>query len=182
MPVRANIFEQLLKDADYDVKEIDYLVNGFTKGFELQYDGSRRVKKTSPNLRLRVGSPVQLWNKVMMEVEKGRYTGPFDKPPFEFFIQSPIGLVPKDKGLKTRLIFHLSYPRSGDSVNSQIPYEQCKVKYPLFDEAIQLCIQAGVGCSMGKSDMSSAFRHVLMRKEDWILLVMKATNPMDGKT
>ena len=45
------------------------------------------------------------------------------KPPFEHFIQSPISLVPKDNGAKTRLIFHLSHPRSGKyrSVNAGIP-------------------------------------------------------------
>ena len=57
----------------------------------------------------------------MTEVQAKRYTGPYEKVPYEFFIQSPIGLVPKDKGKKTRLIFHLSYPRDGDSVNSGIP-------------------------------------------------------------
>ena len=35
---------------------------------------------------------------------------------------------------------------------------------------------------MGKSDMSSAFRHVPMSKKDWPLLLMKTTNPKDGKT
>ena len=96
-------------------------------------------------------------------------------------MQSPIGLVPKDKGKKTRLIFHLSYPRNGDSVNSGIPYEKCTVQYPDFDEAVKLCLQEGVNCSVGKSDMSSAFRHVPMRKDQWWLLVMKAVHPVTKK-
>ena len=77
----------------------------------------------------------------MAEVKLGRFAGPFDKPPLEYFVQSPIGLVPKDKGLKTRFIFHLSYPRSGNSVNSGIPKELCTVKYPDFDEAVKLCLR-----------------------------------------
>ena len=108
-------------------------------------------------MKLRVGSQTELWNKVMKEVELGRYAGPYESPPFENYVQSPIGLVPKDKGLKTRLIFHLSYPRSGDSVNSGIPKDQCSVKYPDFEEAVKLCIREGVNCSLAKSDMSSAF-------------------------
>ena len=48
---------------------------------------------------------MELWNKVMKEVELGRYVGPVERPPFDSYVQSPIGLVPKDKGLKTRLIF-----------------------------------------------------------------------------
>ena len=180
-PVNVNKFEELLREASYNENETDYLINGFRNGFSLEYQGSRDTVQTAPNLKLRVGSHVELWNKVMAEVEKGRYAGPFDSPPFDKYIQSPIGLVPKDKGTKTRLIFHLSYPRTGSSVNSEIPKESCTVKYPAFDEAVRICLQAGRGCSMGKSDMSSAFRHVPIRVKDWAVLVMKATNPLDAK-
>ena len=72
------------------------------------------MKVKSPNLKLNIGDEVDLWNKVMKEVKLGRYAGPFKEIPDEFaddFIQSLIGLVPKDDGKDTRLIFHLSYPR-----------------------------------------------------------------------
>ena len=49
----------------------------------------------------------------MKEVKLKRFAGPFESSPFEDFIQSPVGLVPKDNGKDTRLIFHLSYPRTG---------------------------------------------------------------------
>ena len=181
-PVKAQVFRQMLIEAKYDKNETDYLVDGFTNGFSLEYTGDRDTVKTATNLKIRIGTQTDLWNKVMLEVEKGRYAGPFEKPPFENYIQSPIGLVPKDKGKKTRLIFHLSYPRTGKSVNSEIPKEYCTVKYPAFDEAIKICLSAGKGCYMGKSDMSSAFRHVPMKPSEWQLLVMKAENPKDGKT
>ena len=93
---------KLLTESNYDAVETNYLVEHFTLyGFSLEYGGSRDVKQTAPNLKLRVGDHIQLWNKVMAEVEKWRYAGPFDKPPFDKFIQSPIGLVPKDKVTKT---------------------------------------------------------------------------------
>ena len=64
----------------------------------------------------------------MKEVKEERYAGPFEKIPFEHYIQSPIGLVPKDWGKDTRLIFHLSYPRDGkSSVNANTPSELCSV-------------------------------------------------------
>ena len=46
----------------------------------------------------------------MKEVQVGRFAGPsdLDNLPFDSFIQSPVGLVPK-AGNKTRLIFHLSF-------------------------------------------------------------------------
>ena len=179
-PVDVDAFEKLLIESRYDEAETEYLVQGFRNGFSLEYEDERNVVKEAPNLKLRVGNHIQLWNKVMTEVQKKRYAGPFDEPPFQHYIQSPIGLVPKDKGKKTRLIFHLSYPRSGDSINSQIPKDKCSVQYPQFDEAVKMCIEAGRSCFMGKSDMSAAFRNIGMAKKDWSLMVMKAKNPVNG--
>ena len=72
----------------------------------------KNVQVKSPNLKLEgVGDELTLWNKVMKEVKLKRYAGPFEQIPFKHFIQSPIGLVPKDGGKDTRLIFHLSYPK-----------------------------------------------------------------------
>ena len=177
-PIRPDRLKDLLELSHYDEIKTQYLVQGFTKGFSLQYEGKLTGRRLAPNLKLRVGNKIELWNKVMKEVQLGRFAGPFKEPPFETFVQSPIGLVPKDKGLKTRLIFHLSYPKDGESVNSGIPHHKCTVKYPDFDEAVKLCLEEGVGCSIGKSDMSSAFRHVPMAKDQWWLLVMKAENPV----
>ena len=141
-PVKADVLEKLLKQSKFDLDKTNYLVNGFKEGFKLHYSGNlKECQRLAPNLKLRVGSKLELWNKVMAEVKLGRFAGPFDKPPLEYFVQSPIGLVPKDKGLKTRFIFHLSYPRSGNSVNSGTPKELCTVKYPDFDEVVKLCLK-----------------------------------------
>ena len=165
-PVKAELLGQLLDQTGYDTKKKEFLVHGFEHGFSLEYKGDlTKCKRLAPNLKLRVGSLKELWNKVMTEVELGQFAGPFEEPPFEYFVQSPIGLVPKDKGTKTRLIFHLSYPKDGCSVNSVISHDKCTVHCPDFEEAVRLCIQEGVGCKMGKSDMSSAFRHVPMAKD-----------------
>ena len=122
-PVKVKEFEELLKQANYNEDKTEFLIQGFTRGFSLEYMGPKRVAKKSANLKLSVGSPTELWNKIMTEVKAKRYAGPFRKIPYKYYIQSPVGLVPKDKGKKTRLIFHLSYPKTGDSVNSGIPDE-----------------------------------------------------------
>ena len=127
-PVNAHKLRDLLNMAGYDKDKTDFLFKGFKEGFSFNYQGNlNKVRRYAPNLKFRIGSPTELWNKVIKEVSLGRYAGPYDEPPFEHFVQSPIGLVPKDKGKKTRLIFHLSYPRNGDSVNSGIPKESCTV-------------------------------------------------------
>ena len=185
-PVKVHIYERLLKQAGYDKDKTKSLVNGFSKGFSLGYKGPSRVRMQSPNLKLTVGSQLELWNKIMVEVKAKRYAGPFNKMPFRNYIQSPVGLVPKDKGKKTRLIFHLSYPRRGRngqlSVNACIPEELCSVKYPDFMEAVAICMEAGQACFCAKSDMSMAFRNVPMNRKSWCYLILKAKHPVTGIT
>ena len=67
-------------------------------------------------------------------------------------------------------------------MNSGIPQEYCKVKYPNFEEAVNMCLIAGKNCYMGRSDVSMAFRNVPLKVEDFPLLLLKATHPMTKKT
>ena len=175
------VYKRLLKESGYDAIRSKYLVNGFTYGFSLSYQGPWKIKRKAPNLKLSVSSPTELWNKIMTEVKANRYAGPFKKIPYKHFIQSPVGLVPKDKDKKTRLIFHLSYPKKGQSVNSCIPEELCSVKYPDFMEAVAICMDAGQACFCAKSDMSMAFRNIPMNRQSWCYLILKAAHPLTGK-
>ena len=151
-PLDVDTYEKMLRESKFPDEKLEYLVSGFRNGFDLMYQGPRFVNRLALNLPLTAGSLTELWNKVMTEVIEGHFAGPFESVPFKFFIQSPIGLVPKDKGKKTRLIFHLSYPKKGNSVNSGIPEELCTVKYPDFNDAVFLCIKAGKFCHIAKSD------------------------------
>ena len=182
-PIKIDRFCQLMKQAEYDPNEIEFLRKGFTDGFSIGYKGDMDAKLISNNLPLRVGTETDLWNKVMKEVKLKRFAGPFKEIPFkEHYIQSPIGLVPKDNGRDTRLIFHLSHPkRSGKSVNENIPEHLCRVSYPEFDEAIRLCLKEGVGCKISRSDAQSAFRNLCIRPQDFWLLIMKAKCPINGQ-
>ena len=67
------------------------------------------------------------------------------------------------------------------SINANTPEELSKVKYKDLDEAIKICLKEGKDCHAGKSDMSSAFRHLGIAKNWWKFLVMKAKNPEDNK-
>ena len=80
-PVKVKVFESLLREPNYDQKKTKYLVDGFTNGSSLEYQGPKRIKKKSHNLKLTVGSPTELWNKIMTEVKAKRYAGPFSKIP-----------------------------------------------------------------------------------------------------
>ena len=134
-PVNVQQLGKLLDKTNYNKEESEFLIDGFTNGFDLGYRGPENIQQTSQNLKFTVGDKIELWNKVMKEVKELRYAGPFEEIPFDNYIQSPIGLVPKDGGKKTRLIFHLSYPRDhskGTSVNIATPREMCTVKIPRF--------------------------------------------------
>ena len=182
-PVDPDVLDRYLKETNYDPDETEFLVQGFRKGFDLGYRGPSKIQRYAPNLKLEVGNEVILWNKIMKEVKLGRYAGPFSSPPFKYFIQSPVGLVPKGQnGTDTRLIFHLSYPKDGMSVNSETPKEFCSVKYCDFGVAVRLCLKAGQSCYVAKTDMASAFRVLGISKRYWKYLLLKATNPADGVT
>ena len=130
----------------------------------------------------------------MMEVKAKRFAGPFDQVPFDSFIQSPIGLVPK-AGNKTRLIFHLSF-KFGErpeeqSFNGATPKEDCSVHYNDLDTAVASCLNI-LNCYkddpgwegmvfLGKTDLSSAFRVLPLQISCICWLVMIAQDPSDGK-
>ena len=180
-PVKPGILKQLLEETQYDPEKTKFLIDGFTEGFDLGYRGPEDVKMTSPNLKFVIGDSTLLWNKVMQEVRVGRYAGPFDEIPFDNYIQSPIGLVPKDGGTKTRLIFHLSYPKDAQtSVNANTPEDLSSVSYADFEEAVRICLKEGKGCFAAKSDFSSALRHLCLARKFWKYLVMKARHPVTG--
>ena len=139
-PIDVNKLEELLTLSNYPDEKKKYLVNGFRHGFDIGYRGPRQRCSVSDNIPIRIGLKLDMWNKIMKEVKLGRYAGPFDKIPYKYYIQSPIGLVPKDGGKKTHLIFHLSY-NFGDaeedrSLNYHMPDELCSVHYRDLDHAV----------------------------------------------
>ena len=79
-------------------------------------------------------------------------------------------------------IFHLSHPRTGGSVNTGMDKVDCSVKYPDFNEAIELCLnEMGQShCYVRKSDMSMAFHNVPLLVLDFPLMLLKAQHPITG--
>ena len=181
-PVNAEKLRNLLIEMHYDKKKMEFLYQGFKEGFDLGYTGSvNNIQRKAPNLKFTVGNHVVLWNKIMKEVRDKRFARLFSAPLFKNYVQSLVGLVPKDGGKDTRLIFHLSYPRGGLSVNSQTPKHLTKVKYPDFSEAVKLCIAAGINAKMGKSDIQRAFRNLGLSQNNMMILLLVAKSPFDGQ-
>ena len=122
-PVNVEELSKLCRVSGYDMTKTCFLERGFTNRFHIGYRGNPHRESGADNLPFKVGNKTILWNKLMKEVMERRVAGPFREVPFENFMQSPIGLVPKDNGKQTRLIFHLSYEfKDGfGSLNSNTP-------------------------------------------------------------
>ena len=197
-PVKVDVLEQLLVETNYDVDKTRFLTEGFRTGFDIKYTSPTTRQSESRNLPFTVGNKEILWNKIMKEVEAKRVAGPYDKVPFDNYMQSPIGLVPKAGKDQTRLIFHLSYEfkikgQAGISLNSATPREFCSVVYNDIDHAVRQILilrdeamqtnggDGPVVVYFAKSDVRGVFRLLPLSPHCWAWLIMKAENPRTGK-
>ncbi len=95
------------------------------------------------------------------EVLRGRMLALVEKP--KFLHISPIGAVPKD-GSSWRIIHHLSWPRSGGSVNE---FVKCPgVELAAWKNVLRKIVKLGKGALIGKVDAKSAFRQIPVCLED----------------
>ena len=187
-PIDVSRLEELLREVEYPPEETQYLCDGFRNGFDLGYRGPVNRQDLSDNIPITVGSPIEMWNKVMDEVSLGRFTGPFERMPYsKTYLQSPIGLVPKDEN-KTRLIFHLSYTfKNGNgSINHWTPPGMCSVNYNDLDHAVRNCLylMQDLGIQViyfAKSDLKSVFRILSILPWQRCYLVLNAKHPITGK-
>ena len=185
-PIKVEHLRWYLSETRYDQKEPNFLLEGFTNGFSLEYKGKENRCDEASNIPFTlVDNSQDLWDKLMKEVRLGRLAGPFDRKdlPYTNYIQSPIGLVPKHGG-KTRLIFHLSYQfKNGNpSVNQCTPRQFCTVKYNDLDMMIKQCCKLNAQVFWAKTDVQSAFRLVPLKVQHRKYLIMQATHPHTRKT
>ena len=192
-PINVREFSRLLHLSGFNRVDAEFLIDGFQNGFDIGYRGPENCRSRSNNLPFNVGNRSILWGKLMKEVSLGRVAGLFSEVPFENFIQSPIGLVPKDGGDATRLIFHLSYefPDGMHSLNYHTPKELTSVKYNDLDHTVSLCLKLvdKFECEFNtkpilyfsKADGWSAFRMLPLNRLSWRWVVMKATSPGTGQ-
>ena len=156
----------------YQRDKLEYLVGGFRTGFSLGFTGNIVKKKDCRNLKSAYEHPEVIEQKIKLELDAGRFMGPFDEPPFDNLITSPIGLQPKKKPGEFRLITHLSHPH-GASVNSGIPDEFSSVQYNNVSDAIKIIKEKGRNCYMAKTDVKNAFRLIPINPKDYYLLGIK---------
>lgn len=153
---------------NYDRVLSAYLINGFTYGFKLGCT-SDPPPCTPQNHKSTLEHPDIIKNYIQTGLSKGRIAGPFSYKPFDNFVVSPLGLVPKGNTGKFRVIHDLSFPKN-HSVNSNIPKENSAVQYDSIDEVVSLVRTFGRGCLMAKTDIEDAFRIIPIHPSDYHLL------------
>ena len=144
-------------------------------GARLGYDGPR-MSKFSKNLKSTIDNPIIVSNNLAKEVALGHTAGPFTNPPFANLQVSPIDIVPKKHSDKFRTIFHLSFPKTEESINSFIEKDDFSLQYIKIDDAIAALTRLGRGTYLAKTDIESAFRQFPVHPEDWELLGMYWNN------
>ena len=142
----------------YDQTETNFLIQGFTHGFHINYLGtpSLRFSKNHPSVSHHKDV---VERKLAKELALGRIAGPFLSPPFVNYQSSPLGIVPKKEPNDFRIIHDLSYP-DRNSINDYIPKHFTTVRYETLDQVITLLSQFGRGALIGKTDIEDAFRTI----------------------
>ena len=169
LPTPINLAKMLPFLNSYpDRQDASVLINGFTFGFRLGYDGPR-VSSSAKNLMSVRDNWATVQEKIDREVHLGRIAGPYSSPPLPNLRCSPIGVVPKQTPGQFRLIHNLSSPL-GSSVNDHIDPSLTAVNYTSFDDAISMLSTVGRGALMAKSDIKSAFRLLPVHPDDFNLL------------
>lgn len=148
-PIRVNRLASLLQG--YSTPAAHYLLQGFTKGFPLHFEGPR-FSFFASNLKSVCNNPLAVDAKLSQEISLGRIAGPFAAPPFQPFRVSPLGLMPKKSPGEFRLIQHLSFPK-GSSINDGISEDNRSVQYASPDNAIRQIKAVGSGCALAKTDI-----------------------------
>ena len=143
----------------YDTSSIQYLHNGFTKGFKTGFKGTH-FPYIAPNPPDSTLYSLHLQQYISTGMRNGQIAGPFQKPPHPNFRSSPIFLREKRTPGKYRCIHNLSYPYNEFSINSSIPDSIKSVQYASIKNAIDSIQTMGRYTYMCKLDVKQAFRIV----------------------
>ena len=135
-------------------------------GFE-----GERTNIISDNCKSALDHPEVITEYLANEVAAGCKAGLFTQPPFSDFVGLPMGIVAKkcSSPVMYRIMHDLSWPPQ-DSLNNHIDPDTFWCFYGSFDNVVALIIKQGVGALSAKLDMADAFKHILVRSQDWPLL------------
>ena len=156
---------QLHPDRQFAKQIVDYAKYGVPVGYE-----GPRFYRESENWPSAIQYKEAVEKVIQNDISRRRKAGPFDHPPFETFVRSPMGAFPKKRSpSKYRVIHDLSWP-PGQAVNDFIPIENYRLQYMTIDYIIHRIKNHRQGILLANLDLEDAFKHIMVRPEDWDLL------------
>ena len=81
----------------------DFIINGFTEGFQLKFEGED-LPLDSKNSQSAINNPEAVNLKLKQEIDLGRIVGAFEKQPFPNFKSFPLAIKEKKNTGKYRLL------------------------------------------------------------------------------
>ncbi len=101
-PFNYAYFEKHLIDHP-DHQFVDFIVKGIRQWVNICYQGPQR-SLTSANWPSSLVNKRKVTHFIQEQIELGRVSGLWDHPPFDIFVASPLGAVPKRNSYKIRVI------------------------------------------------------------------------------
>ena len=147
------------------------IILSLENGFKIRREGEFPSQRQR-NLPTDTVGKLHITNWLIQGCQDNHFLGPFINPPFQTFHVSPVGTVPKDEN-KRRTIHHLSAPRKGISVNSEITEEDKTVTFIQFKQVVSWVQSLGKCAFIWKSDLENAYRQLPLHESAFPLLGIK---------
>jgi hypothetical protein len=120
--------------------------------------------------------PEVIDKKIEKELAAGHYKGPFTKLELKSligpFIAHPLGVVKKNASSKPRLVEDLSFPHSGDSINSLTDISDMSLNWAGLAECIDIMVTAPEGTQVASLDIEHTYRTIrIAPSEFWLGII-----------
>lgn len=171
-PLNFSFWQRELQDhpdPGFVSQVMDYMCHGAPTG----YTGPH-VSMENPNWPSVRQFSHEVRQNTLTDLDLHRIVGPFHQKPFDNIICSPLGAFQKKRSTKVRTIHDLSYPASR-SINDFIDKDENSLTFETVENAVQLCqqIRTKHKCQVvygAKLDLKDAFKHIVVRPDEWHLL------------
>lgn len=177
-PVNVSQLQNELSN-HHDKNFVNYLINGFTLGFDTGLEYLPSMTFECDNLLSAKRQPESTSELIQMELERGYIMGPYDKSPFSTYRVSPIGVAVGKYSGKKRLIVDLSAPHNNEihpSLNELVDKEEFSLSYVKLDTAIKIIQEKGQGSWLCKVDIKDAFKLCPIKEHLWPYYMIKWNN------
>lgn len=167
----TQLFAQLLEG--YEDKEVAEFIR---YGWPIDRQNIPLPSSVSCNHKGASEFPDAVNKHIQTELAWGAIEGPFEKPPMEGFVVSPLNSRPKRNSNERRIIYDLSWPLDGTSVNAGVSKDvylgqPVKLRYPTVRTFIKrikyLYNKARAECRKHGDDSCDCDIQVYMYKRDW---------------